>query len=570
MWKIVDELTRDLSARTRRQIRWSLRQNRMADVPSRAYWIRRAYSASARRRQRLLASRTVNLTDLIESLAETGYTEILVSPPGETKTRFTYKGGDIGGVLWIPRTAVGAYKEATYIQLDCSFRTRPFVYCVAQAIIANEAVPLGFIIGPSESEWIYATFMERLWSFIPGYRKLPVLSDQGPGVTAFCAHRNIQQFFCHRHLIQKWGAATAVAMLVARVLKIYDKDEYVRLRPQFLAEAISLRKKGHMSKNALKAFSKWLTPGDLADGIWHRLAAGVARCSNHAERFHGVVNQAVRRAGVTSLPGRLRILQEEILRKIGAYSSTNRRSLKDALNALKRKNQDKRDTCNDPACVGYCAMMASRLGLKSFPCAHTVHNHRCAVPELPPIDRPEDVAFFDGMAPKEPILRFIRASVPSFQSAAFRPKAKLDKTTKKKFVVVWDDEDGPEDPVDPADDVHELVYQIGRGILTGVFYLRYRSKRSHAFDKIKVTFGLLKHFFKAYKSWKAGAGDVDELSLHTWCAEYAAGWYHWAIADKDCPAGPKFLASLKQDAEPVDDEPVDTSAPHVAEVDAHG
>jgi hypothetical protein len=173
------------------------------------------------------------------------------------------------------------------------------------------------------------------------------------------------------------------------------------------------------------------------------------------------------------------------------------------------------------------------------------------------------------MASKEPILQIIRTSVPSFQSPPFRPKAKLEKLPKKKFVVVWDDEDGPEDPVDPANDVHELVYQIWRGILTGVFYLRYRSKRCRAFDKIKVTFGLLNHFFEAYKNWEAAAQDVGELALHTWCAENAAGWYHWAIADVDCPAGKDFLASLKETHAQVDDEPVDVSAPHVAEVHGH-
>jgi hypothetical protein len=570
--KIVDDLSRDLSPKARRQIRWSLRQNRLADEPSRPYWMRRAYSYSARRRQRLVASRTVNMTDLIDSLKDTGATRIYTSQPGDKQTRFFYKGADIAAVVGIPPEAVGAYKDATYIQLDCSFRTRPFVYCVAQAIIANEAVPLGFIIGPSESEWLYTTFMTTLWGFIPGYTKLPVLSDQGAGLKAFCDHQGIQQYFCHRHIIQKWGASSAAGMLVARVLRIVDQDEYTRMRPQFLAEAISLRANGHMSKKQLTAFKNWLTMNDLADGIWHRLRDGIARCSNHAERFHGVVNQAVKRARVTSLPCRLRILQEEIVKKIGAYSRTTRRSLNDALSALKRKKEKQCASCTDPACAAYRKKMASRFRLPDFLCPHNVHTAHLHVPELPSINRDEDTAFFYNLE-KNPDVQVLDTPVPSFQSDPFKPKAKLEKLPKKKFVVVWDDEEGPETPIDKAEALHDLVYQIGRGIVTGVFYLRSHSRRYYKVDKMKVMFQILTHFFAAYHEWRASiAPNPDErehrLDLHAWSATYAARWYHWAMKDENCPAGAQFLAGLNEIAAAPDGEPAEDGEPHLAEVDA--
>jgi hypothetical protein len=570
--KIVDELTRDLSPKARRQIRWSLRQNRLADVPSRPYWMRRAYSYSARRRQRLVASRTVNMTDLIDSLTDTGATRIYSSQVGDQQTRFFYRGADIAAVVWIPPTAVGSYKEATYIQLDCSFRTRPFVYCVAQAIIANEAVPLGFIIGPSESEWLYTAFFQTLWGFIPGYTKLPVLSDQGAGLKAFCVNQGIQQYFCHRHIIQKWGASSAAGMLVARVLRIVDQDEYEKMRPQFLAEAISLRKNGHMSKKQLTAFKNWLTAGDLADGIWHRLRDGIARCSNHAERFHGVVNQAVKRARVTSLPCRLRILQEEVLKKIGAYSRTNRRSLNDALSALRRKKAEQCHSCTDASCVAYRKKMASRFRLPDFPCPHTVNTVPLQVDELPSINEDEDTAFFRNLA-VNPDVQVLQTSVPSFQSEPFKPKAKLEKLPKKKFVVVWDDEEGPEMPVDNKQAIHELVYGIGRGIVTGVFYLRSHSRRYYKDDKMKVMFAILTHFFDEYRHWRDSHvpnpdEEEDRLDLHAWSASYAAEWYHWAMKDENCPAGPDFLAGLKEIAAHPDAEPTEEGEPHVAEVDA--
>jgi hypothetical protein len=136
----------------------------------------------------LAKTRCDTLQDVIETtLAKSGYTEVIVRK-GPASTPYTFHGHDIVALIWVPKWAMRTYEVASYIQLDCShWTTRPFVYCVPQAIIRNEAVPLGFVMTPTESAWTYAIFMYRLWQFLTRnvIPRLPVLSDQGPGLGLF-------------------------------------------------------------------------------------------------------------------------------------------------------------------------------------------------------------------------------------------------------------------------------------------------------------------------------------------------------------------------------------------------
>jgi hypothetical protein len=177
--------------------------------------MKRGYLKSAQRLADCRRFHAFNLTDLIDNcLAPRGCTEVQLASETDLKTRFVYGGRDIATLIWIPQSTAGAYNIAT---LDSSFRaTRAFVYCVAQAIIANGAVSSGFVIAPSESEFMYTAFMKKIVVFLAsleaaGNRKFPVLSDHGNGLKAFCHTQGIQRFFCHRHLIEKWGAGSSLA-----------------------------------------------------------------------------------------------------------------------------------------------------------------------------------------------------------------------------------------------------------------------------------------------------------------------------------------------------------------------
>jgi ubiquitin C-terminal hydrolase len=527
------------SASMRQLCRFRLKQNRLADRMSRQWMIDRCYSRSACRRMKLVVSHTVSLSDLIEFLSHEGYTKVIGGRSSTTITNFVHAGRDVAALIWIPPWATSAYRAASHIQLDCSFRaTRPFAYCVPQAIIRNEAVPLGFIMTPTESCFTYTTFMEELWSLMPdvAWKPPPILSDQGPGLIAFCNLKSIMQYFCHRHLIEKFGSSSAAGMLAARVLRIQTPDEFVKLRPHFIAEAQALHGKGLMGADSMDKFIKWLQADrlDFADGIWHRVDEGIARCSNHAERFHGVVNQRIKREGVYALPRRLKILHEEIVLKAAAYTRSPHRQLTTALSNLKRTKRPQRPECHDIECENFRYMMNRRFGIDSFPCAHTVGRKVTNVPPLPPLFDREYVRIFypfrapicELMHPKRP--------VPSFATAPFRPHPYLSHRKKtEKTVIVWDDEIGPDEHVSRAVPIPH--FPIVRGIITGVLYLRARAKRLPAIDKIWLSYTVLDDFQNRYSlAHKNGEIRSSEDQVQ-WLAEYGVPWYNWAMKNKDCP-----------------------------------
>jgi hypothetical protein len=81
-------------------------------------------------------------------------------------------------------------KRCQYIELDESFRAAyPYVYAGPQAIIENESIPLGFVIGPSERAELFLEFYNTIKNSSPIYDellKVPVVTDEGSGLSLFC------------------------------------------------------------------------------------------------------------------------------------------------------------------------------------------------------------------------------------------------------------------------------------------------------------------------------------------------------------------------------------------------
>jgi hypothetical protein len=143
----------------------------------------------------------------------------------------------------------------------------------------------------------------------------------------------------------------------------------------------------------------------------------------------------------------LRIVHEDLTKRIGAYSSTVRRSLNDTLAYLKRQRQEQRETCHSQQCQGYSKMMAYRFGLPTFPCPLTIENNRVLVPLLPDITNDQDAERVPvvGKAETETV-DLSKVKVASFQTESFKPKAKLAPP--------------------------QLLYLTMCGIVTGIFFFR--------------------------------------------------------------------------------------------------
>jgi ubiquitin C-terminal hydrolase len=547
--------------------RWHLHFDRVFDRPSRTEYMKRCYSRSSWRRMKLAASHTECLSDLIHFLSHRGYTQVIGSPVEKIKTRFVHANRDVAALIWIAPWAITAYKAASHIQLDCSFRaTRPFVYCVPMAIIRNEAVPLGFIMTPTESAWTYTTFMETLWDLmasggVDNHYRPPVLSDQGPGLISFCIDHAIRQFFCHRHLIEKFGSSSPAGMLAARVLRLQTRDEFIELRPQFVAEAQELYAKGLMSVQSLVKFRNWLEadPENFRDGLWHRIKEGIPRCSNHAERFHGVVNQRIRNERVYALPRRLRILYDEIVLKAQAYNDSEHRQLTESIRQMKRLNTHPRQQCHDAECAIFCEMMNARYGIEWFPCPHTAWRPMGEVNKLPSLLNEADWAIFDSY--REAILVKMakkgRRKVPGFGTAQFNANCPPLIRKKKNKVLVWDDEKGPDEHAGLAEQIPR--WRIARGIVTGVLYLRRRSKRCPPIDPIAATVTILADLTTKYEEmvgpWSPDAArEPPTAAERKWLAEYAVPWYRWAMKNRNCPVQKVIPAPPAFEEEPFEND----------------
>jgi hypothetical protein len=515
-----------------------LRKHDLVDV-TRDHFIRQAcFSTSYVRKLEKKLKHTESLEAFIDSLE--GFKKIRLSTVSTAVTDFTYKGRDVLSITWIPPWAAHVYEISSYLQLDCSFRaTRPAAYCVPQAIIRNFAVPLGFIVTPTESEKTYTWFMKDLQDLFVSrgeFVKKPVLSDQGSGLKKFCENNGYKHYFCHRHLIEKWGANGHLGMLVARALREQSWELFRYHLPALEADAQAICDLGLITPGQHEKFTKFLDVGNqFPHGIWHRIAEGVSSCSNHAERFHGVINQHLE--GKISFVERLCLITEQIQKRWKEYPLPRYhfRQLKDAVAALRKCNAQQRDACDCQACLAYRAVMNSRFGIRNFPCRHTLSSWSIKdVPPMPALSlQPVDNRTVD---PEEPVVKTKPPPLASLPAAAAtgaqKTKGRLDRQ-----VTGWteaeevNESQPPLDSSFPWNDLvdRELVIRITNGAL----FLRRRSKRLEPFDRDSLLLTIGTHCLKTMEVERPALRDPLR-----WFANYSAQWWAWAQSGKNQPQLP--------------------------------
>jgi hypothetical protein len=276
------------------------------------------------------------------------------------------------GLTWVSRRAPAAFDAASYIQLDCSFKpSYPYSYCTPQAIINNEAIPLGFIMTPTEREATFAWFYQDLELMHGGtLPPKPILSDRGLGLIAFGLHI-MAHFFCYRHLIENFGARGLLGILVTRVLRLPSEDAFRAALQEVVDEADLLLSNERITDDDHKCFIDFLGGRDGSEyrhGRWLRIRYGVSTCSNHAERFHRTVNK--RTKGKQILLVRLAILVDAINEKIDRYQDGRFRQLRYVIKTLRQKNAPQDLGCQREKCRHFRAEMQSRFGIKFCPCKH--------------------------------------------------------------------------------------------------------------------------------------------------------------------------------------------------------
>jgi ubiquitin C-terminal hydrolase len=511
---------------------------------------------------------TEDLTHWIDNLP--GYKVLRLAKNSSTK--YQYRIGeqayDIVGLTWIAPWAQAAWNEGQYEELDASFYVaRPFVFCVPQIVISNEAIPIGFIWTPTERNTTYRAFHTDFASANPDFRlKSPyiILSDEGPGLISFGKEqqkkKHWKHFFCHRHLIEKFGAGGWLGMLVTQILRLQTEEEYEELRPVFLEIAFQWFLGGLIDWDHFGKFHTFLAKKFL-HGIWVREGDGVSTCSNHAERFHGVVKAICKDKRLKALVLRGDELVKAINAKYDSYCHCPRRQLWHTIDQLIEYHDYSGPVCHLPGCADYCRITAKRFGTRTFPCRHTAEDWKAhakegvdeeipPLPKIPPGDSSPrlDILWVDMPGPQQNGKKFLKQSRRHGSDLLTEHTAN---SPGKDKLYEYDVSSVPE-------------YPMARTIVKGV---RYFSKHRGFADRIILfAYWVLSHWTSEYSKRKKEKKSKREMD--DWQAAYAAMWWQWAAKGdlRKCPVElplqpePSPAAALKPTS--IDaPEPTPTAAP---------
>jgi hypothetical protein len=387
-----------------------------------------------------------------------------------------------------------------------------------------------------------------------------VLCDEGGGLKKFCRKRRfcIRRYRCHRHLIEKFGGAIILVMLVARILRIQDEEVFKKLYRRFHDQADALLAKKAISQKSYKKFKLLLgeKPGDFVDGIWERILDAIARCSNHAERFHGIVNAIVKK--VKRFVLRLERLHQAIIDRQEAMTpDKDRRQLHTTLTELRKCAAPQTNDCKNSKCAAYRRVMASRFRLDSFPCEHMIEAWNQQIPPLPPIEECEPRISFKLSELDPAKLKGFGKDFLSKDQRLYRSRRQRKSTN----IATGEDESRAMDPSEQPDKAVEIPkYQFLREIIKGVIKIRNRKGSNlPRVDPFHRSHDIIDHFKRAFaerdqEGWSEG--EDGEREQQKWLCSYEADWWAWAAYGGDPPSGhpdEKWSPKATDDA---DDHPI--------------
>lgn len=232
-------------------------------------------------------------------------------------------------IVWIMPWFTQILNTIQFLELDASFKAcRPYAFSIFHGIIFNSTIPFALTIGPSENEELFEILYTSFKKFNFNQNLLEnkqVLSDMGPSIISFCSSHSMVMNFCHRHIIEVFGANSGIGTWVKKILQCNTKNEFLNLRNEINKEIdafLSIKYKSpeidlnrEPKINDLKIMlllPEEVEKSELAEKIkksnyympkwanWLRRDFHIPRCTNHAEGFHGNINSKLRKKGISS------------------------------------------------------------------------------------------------------------------------------------------------------------------------------------------------------------------------------------------------------------------------------
>jgi hypothetical protein len=353
----------------------------------------------------------------------------------------------------------------------------------------------------------------------------------GAALTAFCTNNRWPQYFCHRHLIEVFGASSPLGILVAQALRETSARSYLEHREQYLADAAALHDLALVDNHDYEKFCSFLSE-DFQHGIWHRISDGISSCSNHAERFHRVVNHHL--PARASLPLRLCVIRDQMNAKYEKFGSQGKEQFQDIVRHLRECHAPATSPCPNVYCADFVEIMKHRFGLGSFPCKHTAHESRWNVIRPAPLEK-----LMLAQNPHAHQTEEIRRRKPFPRAFLHRHSTKKDIETadaSRHSIPTWDDstilapgEGAPvalEDATEhPLEEWERRDKSIARDITDGIFRIR-EARRACTLDKRDVIVDV----WEDLRNNTVANASTSRLEIAAICK---AHWWKWAKHDDE-------------------------------------
>jgi hypothetical protein len=163
-------------------------------------------------------------------------------------------------LTYITKYAVEISHRAQYFQLDTSFKAIfPYVYSIPLGIIQNDSFPLGLQLSISETTDHYSTFFRELSKLIEQpnfFEEKAFLSDMGTALKKFCKDFKIKHFYCYRHILERLGSKTFLALIVRKLLFTSSPMEFEIHYNQALDDLEHLNRMNKLTENQIKFIKK--------------------------------------------------------------------------------------------------------------------------------------------------------------------------------------------------------------------------------------------------------------------------------------------------------------------------
>ena len=307
-------------------------------------------------------------------------------------------------MTWVPLNIDEILQVIEYNECDATFKScRPYVAIVIQGVVRNVGLPLCLTLVPGERHVSYQFAYQCIADTLRRKgredlaRKLfsiPVLSDMGSALGTFVEDYNLVQYWCHRHLIERFGASDLLSDVYRTVLSSTNWSQANDIVEEFISKSQDVLE--HCSRKAAKplklaidkmgkamqTYEKWSQEVKLSRG--HGF---VATTTNHAESFHRHMNTvtATRRHPLTRAMKVLKLIMKKYTNFEHSAALNAKRKFdklrKEAMAQVEKgvsKSLFERDACT----CGRRSINAYVYGTE-FPCLCNILSWKeCPVPEV--------------------------------------------------------------------------------------------------------------------------------------------------------------------------------------------